>query len=353
MALKNAAELQQFILKRVERTGNILGRGSFGVVEEMIYDHAPCAGKIIHEILVDSHNTGADHLVTKFEQECKLLKQLRYPHIVQFIGLCFFDDCKSPVIVMELLSSNVEQWLMSNEKELPLSLKSSILRDTAKGLNHLHSHDPQIIHRDLTARNVLLTKSMRAKIADLGNAYIAPPHHLVKIMTRVPGTVPYMPPEAFHPHFPYSEKLDVFSFGHLALYIMIQEEPYDNLLPSVYPDPDNPEKVIGRSEIERRETSFDKLQMKFARGHDIYSLILQCLSNNPSSRPSANQVIKVLGDMVKDYSDDYLEYEGLNRYDIAEKLREVQGTRGFDDSGDRKVDEIKEKVMVSVCSFVL
>lgn len=351
MALKYATELQQFILERVERTGKILGSGSFGSVEEMSYDHAPCAGKIIHEMLVDSHNIGAAQLITKFEQECKLLKELRYPHIVQFMGLCFFDNCKSPVIVMELLNSNVGQWINSSQKELPLSLKSSILRDTAKGLYHLHSHDPQIIHRDLTARNVLLTKSMRAKIADLGNAYIVPPQHLTKMMTRVPGTVPYMPPEAFHPNFPYSEMLDMFSFGHLALYIMIQEELYDHLLPPTYADPKSPGKVLGRSEIERRQTYLDKLHKKFASGHDMSSLIQQCLNNNPQLRPSASRVICIFDDMLKEHCDDYLLYDDMNRYDIAQKLREVQDNRGFDDSGaaskDKKVIGVKENVMVS------
>lgn len=347
MELKNSVELQEFILHGVERTGKILGRGSFGYVEEMKYDHAPCAGKIIHAALIDSHNMGAAHLIRKFEQECKLMKELRFPHIVQFVGLCFFEDCTSPVIVMELLNSNVEQWLRNSKKELPLSLKSSILRDTAKGLHHLHSHKSQIIHRDLTARNVLLTKSMVPKIADLGNACIIPPYHLTKVMTSIPGTIPYMPPEAFHPDLPYTEKLDIFSFGHLALYTMIQEEPYA-LLPPTHPDPIDPEKVLGRSEIERRKNYLDNLYMKFASSHDISSLIQQCLNNNPSSRPSASQIVKAFDDMLKECSDEYTEYEALNRYDIAQKLREIQDTKGLDSSGGfSKVAEVKEKVMVS------
>jgi serine/threonine protein kinase len=332
MALKSAAELQPFILKRVERTGRSLGSGSFGTVEEMFYDHAPCAGKIIHDTLLDSHNIGAAQLITRFEQECKLLKQLRFPYIVQFLGLCFFDDCKSPVIVMELLSSNVDQ-MISNAagKELPQPLKFNILCDTAKGLHHLHSHNPQIIHRDLTARNVLLTQSMRAKIADLGNAYIAPPQHIVKTMTRVPGTVPYMPPEAFHPKFPYTEKLDMFSYGHLGLYIMVQEEPYDDLLSPVYSDPSNPKGVIGRTEVERRSVYLDKLHLKLASGHDVSLLIQDCLSNSPESRPAACQVIKVFDDLLKAHYDDYQAYDALKHFEPP----------------SRKVTENKEKVMVS------
>jgi serine/threonine protein kinase len=333
MALKGAAELQPFILKKVERTGRILGSGSFGTVEEMLYDRAPCAGKIIHDILLDSHNIGAARLITRFEQECKLLKQLHFPYIVQFLGLCFFDDCKSPVIVMELLSSNVDQWITNAAgKELPQPLKFSILCDTAKGLHHLHSHNPQIIHRDLTSRNVLLTQSMRAKIADLGNAHISPPNQLARTMTRMPGTVSYMPPEAFESGVPYTEKLDMFSFGHLGLYIVIQEEPCTGMLPPVCYDPVKPNRIVGRTEVERRSVYMDKLHLKLASGHDVSMLIQDCLSNSPDSRPAACQVIKVFDDLLKAHYDDYREYDAFRHFEPP----------------STKVTENKERVMVSL-----
>ena len=338
LSLKDAPELQPYILKNVQKTGKILGRGSFGTVEEMHFDHALCAGKKIHQILVDPSSIGAARLVEKFQQECKLLKELRYPHIVQFMGLCFFEDSNVPVIVMELLNNNIDSWLSSAKKELPLSLKTSILRDTAKGLNYLHSHDPVIIHRDLTARNVLLTSSMTAKIADLGNAYIVPPQHLVKTMTRVPGTIPYMPPEAFQLAGKYTFKLDMFSFGHLALYIIIQEEVFTHLLGPTYPDPSNPGKVIGRSEVERRSYYFEKLSSQFASSHDIPTVIKDCLSDLPDSRPTADSVIKVLEEMQRGHVDEYGKLSGLNRFDIAEKLR--FGAEDF---------KIQERILVSVC----
>ena len=338
MDLRGATELQQFILQKVERTSNILGSGSFGTVEEMSYDHAPCAGKILHETLINTSNVGASELIKKFEKECKLLKELRYPHIVQFLGLCFFDNCRSPVIVMGLLNDSVDHWIKGVEGELPLSLKCKILCDTAKGLYHLHSHSPQIIHRDLTARNVLLSKSMVAKIADLGNACIVPPQHLTRTMTRVPGTISYMPPEALNPSTCYySSKLDIFSFGHLSLYVLLQEEPFSKLLPPVSPDPKNPELVIGRSEVERRKHYMEALYMKFARTHEVSTLTRQCLSNNPDSRPSALEAIRVFDEMHREHNDEYQMYDSFNRYDFAEKIKKDK--RGFEESGDQKNEE--------------
>ena len=46
-----------------------------------------------------------------------------------------------------------------------------------------------------------------------------------EIMTSNPGTLDYMPPEALECGV-YDQKLDVFSFGHLAIYTIIQHSPH-------------------------------------------------------------------------------------------------------------------------------
>ena len=77
---------------------------------------------------------------------------------------------------------------------------------------------------------------MVAKIADMGNSRIVDvqPGQLANTMTRgVPGTIVYMPPEAFELPPKYGPKLDMFSFGHLALFTATQQFPGD-LLPSTY-----------------------------------------------------------------------------------------------------------------------
>lgn len=43
-----------------------------------------------------------------------------------------------------------------------------ILCDITQGLRFLHSADPQVIHGDLKARNVLVDSKFRAKVADFG-----------------------------------------------------------------------------------------------------------------------------------------------------------------------------------------
>ena len=114
--------------------------------------------------------------------------------------------------------------MLETVPKIPLVLKRSVLEDVAKGLLFLHSHEPQIIHRDLSAKNVLLTTSFTAKITDLGNSRIVniQPGELAQTMSRIPGTQVYMSPEATTVLSRYGPSLDVFSFGHLALFTLTQ-----------------------------------------------------------------------------------------------------------------------------------
>ena len=111
---------------------------------------------------------------------------------------------------------------------IPLPVKISILTDTCSGLVYLHSMESPIVHRDLTARNVLLTESLRAKITDLGNSRMVNfrPGQLAQTLTKTPGTTVYMPPEALSESHRYGLSLDMFSFGHLALFVLIQVSQY-------------------------------------------------------------------------------------------------------------------------------
>ena len=151
------------------------------------------------------------------------MSSLRHPNITQFIGICFLPESQFPVLVMERLDENLDN-LLETVPNIPLVLKRSILQDIAQGLVYLHKHTPMIIHRDLTARNVLLTTSFTAKITDFGNSRIVnlQPSQLARTLSRQPGTMAYMPPEALTSSSRYGPSLDIFSFGHLSLFVLNQ-----------------------------------------------------------------------------------------------------------------------------------
>jgi len=165
--MESVDELQEYILKDVQRNGRQLGSGAYGSVEELEVNGVVVAGKKIHEVLVDPFNQGADTIRVQFVAECKIMSSLRHPHIVQFLGICFLEGTTLPVLVMEYLPQSLDA-LLEHRLNIPITMKVAFLNDVAKGLAYLHSHEPPIIHRDLTARNVLLNSAMVAKITDFG-----------------------------------------------------------------------------------------------------------------------------------------------------------------------------------------
>ncbi len=185
--LRRRPQLQPFLLPDARPTGRIIGRGSYGTVEELELDGLSCAGKKLHDVLVER----GDYWLRKFVAECSLLATIRHPNVVQFLGICFLDGSDLPVLVMEYLPYCLDSFLDPEEGadrvDIPFAMKYYILRDVVLGLVHLHARSPPVIHRDLTAKNVLLTSAMMGKIADLGVARILNqrPGRLAVTMTQV------------------------------------------------------------------------------------------------------------------------------------------------------------------------
>lgn len=78
------------------------------------------------------------------------------------------------------------------------------------------------------------------------------------------------------------------SFCILTKIKSIQLFPGDLMEPN-YADPDNPEQLMARTEVERRQPYFDQLE-----GKTLVSLIKTCLHNSPSRRPTAGQLVGAL-----------------------------------------------------------
>ena len=283
---RDVPELSEFFLNDVSKTGKTLGSGAFGIVEELSVGGTICAGKMLHTILLNELNEGVDKIQERFVSECRLMSKVRHPNIVQFMGLCLYNDCAHPVLVMEEVDTSLE-CMLESQKNLPLPLILHILHDITKGLIHLHdSQKPPIVHRDLTAKNILIDKaSMKAKIADLGNALMIDPTKLSITLSQAPGTLPYMPPEALVSTPKYDTSLDMFSFGHLALFTVLQEDPGE-LLPPTYNN--KIDELVARSEVQRRQIYIDMLMDRLTEDHLVTKMIIQCLHNTPAKRYSDN-----------------------------------------------------------------
>ena len=82
--------LSHYTLNNVRVTDRELGRGSYATVVELEYMGLKCAGKKIHNMLLAPPREDAvSYAVGKFEEECRILSQVRHPNIVQFLGVYF------------------------------------------------------------------------------------------------------------------------------------------------------------------------------------------------------------------------------------------------------------------------
>lgn len=190
---------------------------------------------------------------------------------------------------MEQLDTDLHTYLESG-RIIPLGEKAQILLGVGKGLEYLHGKG--VLHRDLTARNVLLGvlnagSCPIAKIADFGNSRIMTTDPTIQLESSsgLPGTIVYLPPEAHTRN--YNAKIDIFSFGHIALFVCTRIFPC-MLHPPTYTI-DGRKEMLARSEFERRKEYTDKL-------HDRQYLPLmeKCLDNDAKKRPSASEVVSEL-----------------------------------------------------------
>ena len=284
-------DFESYRLNGVRLTEEEFGRGSYAVVLRLEYRGLKCAGKHLYPVLYEQ---GVGDTVRRFEEECRLLAQMRHPNIVQFIGVYFEEGSRVPILVMEFLPTTLARCIDAYGV-LPQDVSYSILHDVALGLYHLHSHTPPVVHRDLSANNVLLTPNMTAKISDLGVARILnlTPQQMTR-MTSTPGTPAYMPPEAMRANPRYDAGIDEFSYGVLMIHVLSGKWPLPLREPN-YVNPENRAQLLAVSEAERR----DEYLRDIGNTHPLMDLILRCVSNDPEQRATAAQIVQRMEHMTR------------------------------------------------------
>ena len=279
-----------FLVSGLQETGRTLGKGSYGEVIEVRVNGRLYAAKKLHGIFnaQDVRPAEKASMAERFEGECLRVLQLKHPNIVEMIGVHFDRTTQQPTLVMELLDTSLCSYLEDNPvASVTTATKYSILLDVATGLVYLHTLPPPlgpIVHRDLTASNILLALGgkMVAKIADLGQAkndpaYTAQRHKL----SQVPGNEDHMPPEALLDTPMYNTSLDIFSFGVVMLHTLVHEwpKPLGRLVSA----------TEVRLEVDRRKSYLDQID-----GSLLKPLVIECLGQKPEERPVASAVLSAL-----------------------------------------------------------
>ena len=298
LAVPPSLFIRQVEIERKE----IVGSGSYGTVLKAKWYGTNVAVKKLHDIFFEALNSKKG-ILQRLARELNILIQLSHPNIVQFYGVFKPPEVDSSLelttdtyIVQELMCCSLE---VRNLQRPRLAFRSvvDICLSVTSGLQYLHDrHDP-IIHRDLASKNILLSHSGVAKIADLGVAKVLNQSQS-SAFTRQPGTELYMPPEVKIQGIAYDTKIDIYSFGVVMLEVSIGRRATAGEAFEVAHCGSGMIKLV--PELERREADFKEL----GDCHPLRLLILKCLGNR-DTRPSAKMISEHLMELskTKEYSD--------------------------------------------------
>lgn len=227
-----------------------------------------------------------DEFRSSFTQDCLLMSRLCHPRVVQLLGVQIEDSFSSPpVIVSELYPLSLSSCLQTYP-EMPIRSKYTILLETAVGIGYLHGLSPPVVHGHLTPNNILLTEGLHVKIADCARfgLNIAPP-----------SNSPYQAPEEVR-----GAPGDVFSLGDIMLHVALQREP-NPLQYKHHRNLENKNEPVILTEIKRREIFLGEVD----DANVLKGLILQCLDEEPSQRPTPKTVEQELNLIVEDHKPEY------------------------------------------------
>jgi serine/threonine protein kinase len=309
----------------------LLGAGAFGKVYKAKWRKAVVAVKVCTDMDLDLKN---DEVLDEIRQEASLMEHLgHHPNIISFLGACTEGEHFALVTeycaygsLYDLLISGKTKPSQEVDRELILKM----LRGAARGIMHLHQE--RVVHRDISARNVLVAKDFTVRISDFGLSRLRDdsPKNYGTTKSNI-GPVRWMAPEAIT-HRKYSEKSDAWSFGVLIWELVTRKEPWEGV--SLL------EIALGVGKKGWR--------LKIPKECDpmLTKLMKDCWKTEPALRPSFPEIERRLSEELGDDEDEHNgkdpddedgheesvpdDMQKRNEYE----MREIDLERGDDDGDD-------------------
>jgi len=198
-----------------------LGNGAFGVVMAGSFHGTDVAIKL-------PNVRSLPKAMRSFINEIRILRHIRHPNVVLFHGVCVADSNSALALVFERVHGTSLKSFIKAPSPGPSALqRHRLVLDVCEALRYLHGQDPQVVHGDVKADNIMVDNIIfaepRAKMLDFGLSRL-----VTKSAHQLGGTLLWMAPEAIagsHPH----TAADVFSFGRLLSFTMSGQTPYPGM----------------------------------------------------------------------------------------------------------------------------
>ncbi|XP_042628631.1 focal adhesion kinase 1-like isoform X7 [Cyprinus carpio] len=243
--------------------GRCIGEGQFGDVHQGIYI---CPENPALSVAIKTcKNCTSDSVREKFLQEALTMRQFDHPHIVKLIGVI----TENPVwIIMELCTlGELRSFLQIRKYSLDLASLILFSYQLSTALAYLESK--RFVHRDIAARNVLVSSVDCVKLGDFGlSRYMEDSSYYKASKGKLP--IKWMAPESIN-FRRFTSASDVWMFGVCMWEILMYGvKPFQGVKNN---------DVIGRIE------NGERLAMPPNCPPTLYSLMTKCWAYDPSKRP--------------------------------------------------------------------
>ncbi|KAK7887223.1 hypothetical protein WMY93_026844 [Mugilogobius chulae] len=243
--------------------GRCIGEGQFGDVHQGIYISPE--NPALSVAVKTCKNSTSDSVREKFLQEALTMRQFDHPHIVKLMGVI----TENPVwIIMELCTlGELRSFLQVRKYSLDLASLILYSYQLSTALAYLESK--RFVHRDIAARNVLVSTVDCVKLGDFGlSRYMEDSSYYKASKGKLP--IKWMAPESIN-FRRFTTASDVWMFGVCMWEILMYGiKPFQGVKNN---------DVIGRIE------NGERLAMPPQCPPTLYSLMTKCWSYDPSKRP--------------------------------------------------------------------
>jgi serine/threonine protein kinase len=159
--------------------------------------------------------------------EARILGSLHHQNIVS--ALDFGEQDGSFFLVLEYVAGpSLARLLRSGERKIPAAIVAYVGREICRALDYMHRFEDadgtalQLIHRDVTPSNVIVTPTGTVKLLDFGIAKFATATQLTA-SGMVKGKSAYLAPEQLEAGRPIDGRVDLFALGVVLHELLTQE----------------------------------------------------------------------------------------------------------------------------------
>uniref|UniRef100_A0A8C2X2A8 Focal adhesion kinase 1 n=1 Tax=Cyclopterus lumpus TaxID=8103 RepID=A0A8C2X2A8_CYCLU len=258
--------------------GRCIGEGQFGDVHQGVYISPE--NPALSVAVKTCKNSTSDSVREKFLQEALTMRQFDHPHIVKLMGVI----TDNPVwIIMELCTlGELRSFLQVRKYSLDLATLILYSYQLSAALAYLESK--RFVHRDIAARNVLVSTVDCVKLGDFGlSRYMEDSSYYKASKGKLP--IKWMAPESIN-FRRFTTASDVWMFGVCMWEIlMFGIKPFQGVKNN---------DVIGRIE------NGERLAMPPQCPPTLYSLMTKCWSYDPSKRPRFTELKTQLSTILEE-----------------------------------------------------